>query len=67
MPMTISNESMFPPSSFSYDERSDECLESWGVRPRPHWITSEYGGYVSVSLEFQCAHMNNSQNKSVHI
>ncbi|CAD6336069.1 unnamed protein product [Miscanthus lutarioriparius] len=45
MPMTVSNESMFPPSSFSYDERSDECFESWGVRPRPHWITTEYGGY----------------------
>ncbi|CAN6193975.1 unnamed protein product [Urochloa humidicola] len=45
MPMTVSNESMFPPSSFSYDDRSDECLESWGVRPRPHWITTEYGGY----------------------
>jgi len=45
MPMTISNESMFPPSNFSYDDRSDECLQSWGVRPRPHWITTEYGGY----------------------
>ncbi|XP_021305786.1 lysosomal Pro-X carboxypeptidase isoform X2 [Sorghum bicolor] len=45
MPMTVSNESMFPPSSFSYDERSDECFQSWGVRPRPHWITTEYGGY----------------------
>ncbi|KAJ1260125.1 hypothetical protein BS78_10G208100 [Paspalum vaginatum] len=45
MPMTISNESMFPPSTFSYDERSDECFQSWGVRPRPHWITTEYGGY----------------------
>ncbi|CAL5039641.1 unnamed protein product [Urochloa decumbens] len=45
MPMTVSNESMFPPSGFNYDDRSDECLESWGVRPRPHWITTEYGGY----------------------
>ncbi|KAL6603746.1 hypothetical protein ACP70R_044107 [Stipagrostis hirtigluma subsp. patula] len=45
MPMVVSNESMFPPSTFSYDERSDECLASWGVRPRPHWITTEYGGY----------------------
>jgi lysosomal Pro-X carboxypeptidase len=51
MPMTVSNESMFPPSSFSYDERSEECLESWGVRPRPHWVTTEYGGYVSDASE----------------
>lgn len=52
MPMTISNESMFPPSAFSYDDRSDECFQSWGVRPRPHWITTEYGGYVGVVSEF---------------
>ncbi|RCV22159.1 hypothetical protein SETIT_4G198200v2 [Setaria italica] len=45
MPMTVSNESMFPPSSFSYKDRSDGCFQSWGVRPRPHWITTEYGGY----------------------
>jgi len=30
MPMTVSNESMFPPSSFSYNDSSEECLESWG-------------------------------------
>jgi len=58
MPMTVSNESMFPPSTFTYDERSDECFESWGVRPRPHWITTEYGGYVSGVSEFQFAGMN---------
>ncbi|CAN6193971.1 unnamed protein product [Urochloa humidicola] len=45
MPMTASNESMFQPSTFSYDETSDACFQSNGVRPRPHWITTEYGGY----------------------
>ncbi|CAL5041696.1 unnamed protein product [Urochloa decumbens] len=45
MPMTTSHESMFPPSTFSYDESSDACFQSNGVRPRPHWITTEYGGY----------------------
>ncbi|KAF8746398.1 hypothetical protein HU200_013349 [Digitaria exilis] len=49
MPMTVSNESMFPPSSFSYDETSDECLQSWGVRPRPHWIATEYGWICNAS------------------
>ncbi|XP_062229412.1 uncharacterized protein LOC133927121 [Phragmites australis] len=45
MPMSISNESMFPPYTFSYDDKSEDCFVSWGVRPRPHWITTEYGGY----------------------
>ncbi|KAL5199633.1 hypothetical protein ABZP36_020836 [Zizania latifolia] len=44
MPMTISNESMFPPFTFTYDEKSEDCFQSYGVRPRPHWITTEYGG-----------------------
>jgi hypothetical protein len=48
MPMSTSNASMFPPSSFSYEDTSNACFQSTGVRPRPHWITTEYGGYVSV-------------------
>ncbi|XP_047058096.1 lysosomal Pro-X carboxypeptidase-like [Lolium rigidum] len=44
MPMNVSSESMFPPSGFSYEEGSEECVESYGVRPRDHWITTEYGG-----------------------
>uniref|UniRef100_A0ACD6AHX3 Uncharacterized protein n=1 Tax=Avena sativa TaxID=4498 RepID=A0ACD6AHX3_AVESA len=44
MPMNVSNESIFPPYGFSYEERSESCFESFGVRPRDHWITTEYGG-----------------------
>ncbi|VAI93033.1 unnamed protein product [Triticum turgidum subsp. durum] len=45
MPMAVSNESMFPPFGFSYEERSKGCLANYGVRPRMHWITTEYGGH----------------------
>ncbi|KAK3134217.1 hypothetical protein QOZ80_6AG0546450 [Eleusine coracana subsp. coracana] len=45
MPMSISNESMFPPDEFNYSDRSEDCFVTWGVRSRPHWITTEYGGY----------------------
>ncbi|KAI4969643.1 hypothetical protein ZWY2020_000557 [Hordeum vulgare] len=45
MPMIVSNESMFPPSSFSYENNSDACLADYGVRPRMNWITTEYGGH----------------------
>ncbi|XP_042405795.1 lysosomal Pro-X carboxypeptidase-like [Zingiber officinale] len=44
MPMTCSNESMFPPSSYSYEASEDQCKAKYGVLPRPHWITTEYGG-----------------------
>ncbi|KAA8522894.1 hypothetical protein F0562_009317 [Nyssa sinensis] len=44
MPMTCSSESMFPPSSFSYQEFADNCMKNYGVAPRPHWITTEFGG-----------------------
>uniref|UniRef100_M8CHP6 Lysosomal Pro-X carboxypeptidase n=1 Tax=Aegilops tauschii TaxID=37682 RepID=M8CHP6_AEGTA len=45
MPMTVSNESMFPPSGFSYEEKSEGCFASYEVRPRMNWITTEYGGH----------------------
>ncbi|VAI93021.1 unnamed protein product [Triticum turgidum subsp. durum] len=45
MPMTVSNESMFPPSSFMPEKRSKGCFMFYGVRPRMHWITTQYGGH----------------------
>ncbi|XP_039805211.1 lysosomal Pro-X carboxypeptidase-like [Panicum virgatum] len=45
MPMSTSNESMFPPYTFSYDDMSDACFQLNRVRPRPHWITTEYCGH----------------------
>ncbi|KAL3566892.1 hypothetical protein D5086_032307 [Populus alba] len=44
MPMTCSEESMFPTSSFSYKEFAEDCMRTFGVKPRPHWITTEFGG-----------------------
>ncbi|MBA0547826.1 hypothetical protein Golob_018967 [Gossypium lobatum] len=44
MPMTCSKESMFPPSGFDYEEFAEQCQMKYGVSPRPHWITTEFGG-----------------------
>ncbi|KAL5724361.1 lysosomal Pro-Xaa carboxypeptidase [Ranunculus cassubicifolius] len=44
MPLTCSNESMFPPSSFDYEDFGKQCKKKYGVTPRPHWITTEFGG-----------------------
>ncbi|KAI0502481.1 hypothetical protein KFK09_017434 [Dendrobium nobile] len=45
MPMICSHKSMFPPSAYDYKEFGDQCKKTYGVRPRPHWITTEYGGH----------------------
>ncbi|KAG9456275.1 hypothetical protein H6P81_000783 [Aristolochia fimbriata] len=44
MPMSCSNESMFPPSTFDYKYFAQICMRRYGVKPRPHWITTEFGG-----------------------
>ncbi|KAK6944380.1 Peptidase S28 [Dillenia turbinata] len=44
MPMTCSNESMFTPSTFDYKGVTEYCVKKYGVMPRPHWITTEFGG-----------------------
>ncbi|XP_063807397.1 lysosomal Pro-X carboxypeptidase isoform X1 [Pseudophryne corroboree] len=35
---------MFEPQSWNFEAFSEECYKQWGVRPRPSWITSVYGG-----------------------
>uniref|UniRef100_A0A8D1E7N8 Lysosomal Pro-X carboxypeptidase n=1 Tax=Sus scrofa TaxID=9823 RepID=A0A8D1E7N8_PIG len=35
---------MFEPNSWDLKEFSDDCFRQWGVRPRPYWITTVYGG-----------------------
>ncbi|KAF5742068.1 lysosomal Pro-X carboxypeptidase isoform X1 [Tripterygium wilfordii] len=44
MPMSCSNDSMFPSYDFDYKEAKKDCKKSFGVTPRPHWITTEFGG-----------------------
>lgn len=46
MPMSRSQEnSMFPAYNFSYAAYQDECIQNYGVRPRPRWVTTEFGGH----------------------
>ncbi|XP_010629189.2 lysosomal Pro-X carboxypeptidase isoform X2 [Fukomys damarensis] len=35
---------MFEPFLWNLKQFSDECFNQWGVRPRPSWITTLYGG-----------------------
>lgn len=44
-----SNDTMFQGSPFNLTAFSDDCKRAFGVIPRPHWITTEFGGHVSFS------------------
>ncbi|XP_054580661.1 lysosomal Pro-X carboxypeptidase isoform X2 [Eptesicus fuscus] len=35
---------MFEPHLWDLKAFSDDCFKQWGVKPRPSWITSMYGG-----------------------
>uniref|UniRef100_A0A8C5P4P8 Lysosomal Pro-X carboxypeptidase n=1 Tax=Jaculus jaculus TaxID=51337 RepID=A0A8C5P4P8_JACJA len=37
-------EDMFEPYLWNLKKFSDDCYSQWGVRPRPSWITTMYGG-----------------------
>ncbi|KAK9274492.1 hypothetical protein L1049_021741 [Liquidambar formosana] len=50
MPMICSNYSMFPPTDYNYTEFAEQCMEKFGVMPRPHWITTEFGGSIAPGL-----------------
>lgn len=44
MPMSCSNQSMFPAYEYDYEAFEEQCMSRYGVKPRPHWITTEFGG-----------------------
>ncbi|XP_050210143.1 uncharacterized protein LOC126660614 [Mercurialis annua] len=39
------NDTIFPAAPFDMNQMNDYCFQAYGVLPRPHWITSYYGGY----------------------
>ncbi|KAL3530467.1 hypothetical protein ACH5RR_009789, partial [Cinchona calisaya] len=40
-----SNDTMFPASPFILGDFIKSCKSTYGVSPRPHWITTYYGGH----------------------
>lgn len=39
-------ESIFPVSNDDSNDRDSYCTDVYGVQPRPHWILTEFGGFV---------------------
>ncbi|CAI9104933.1 OLC1v1003725C2 [Oldenlandia corymbosa var. corymbosa] len=40
-----SNDTMFPAAPFILKDFMESCKSTYGVSPRPHWITTYYGGH----------------------
>ncbi|XP_023531617.1 lysosomal Pro-X carboxypeptidase-like [Cucurbita pepo subsp. pepo] len=45
MPLSTGNDTMFPAYNFELGSFIDYCNELYGVSPRPHWVTTYYGGH----------------------
>ncbi|KAA8516774.1 hypothetical protein F0562_017028, partial [Nyssa sinensis] len=46
MPTSGNNEdSIFPASEWSYNNRVRYCKQAFNIEPRPNWITTEFGGH----------------------
>ncbi|XP_045801774.1 lysosomal Pro-X carboxypeptidase-like [Trifolium pratense] len=45
MPFGIGNDTMFPPYPFDLKRFVEKCEKEYDVSPRPHWITTYYGGH----------------------
>ncbi|MFQ6631552.1 hypothetical protein Gotur_009182, partial [Gossypium turneri] len=45
IPIGIENGTMFQPDPFNLTSFIQECKTIFGVPPRPHWVTSYYGGH----------------------
>ncbi|OMO58222.1 Peptidase S28 [Corchorus capsularis] len=52
IPIGIGNRTMFQPDPFDLAKFSKDCKDFYGVPPRPHWVTSYYGGHdIKLILE----------------
>ena len=41
---------MFPSYENDYEAFEEQCMRRYGAKPRPHWITTEFGGKVKLLL-----------------
>ncbi|XP_065865766.1 uncharacterized protein [Euphorbia lathyris] len=52
IPIGRGNDTMFPPYPFDLNAYVEDCKDFYGVSPRPHWVTTYYGGH-SIKLILQ--------------
>ncbi|MED6132910.1 hypothetical protein PIB30_023316 [Stylosanthes scabra] len=45
IPIGIGNNTMFEAQPYNYESFARDCKKKFGVTPRPHWVTTYYGGH----------------------
>ncbi|KAL4365098.1 hypothetical protein HN51_025645 [Arachis hypogaea] len=45
IPIGIGNDSMFTADPYNFESFANGCQKEFGVTPRPHWVTTYYGGH----------------------
>ncbi|KNA03869.1 hypothetical protein SOVF_205030 [Spinacia oleracea] len=48
----VGNDTMFQPEPFNLTIRLDYCNTKYHIRPRTHWVSTYFNGYVSFTLVF---------------
>jgi len=51
MPYGKGKYSMFQPDPFNLTSYIETCKKEYGVSPRPHWISTYYGGQVCTFIQ----------------
>ena len=46
------NDTMFFSAPFNLNNFIKNCKKMYGVSPRPHWVTTYYGGQVHTSFSY---------------
>jgi lysosomal Pro-X carboxypeptidase len=48
--MVLMTAAVLPPALFNFTELLDEGRNYTGLPPRPYWIETEFGGFVSLGV-----------------
>ncbi|KAJ4841330.1 hypothetical protein Tsubulata_039536, partial [Turnera subulata] len=48
MPIAPGNNTMFEPKPFNFNAFTKDCIKKYDVPPRPHWVTTYYGGHIHI-------------------
>jgi len=48
IPIGIEKDTMFEPNPFILKRYVEGCKTTFGVSPRPHWVTTYYGAHVII-------------------
>lgn len=58
---------MFQSEPFDIKNYTKDCLDVFGIVPRPHWMTTEFGGHVSLCYFFLLLLLRTPENQNITV